>query len=161
VPREVIAHLAAELPGDARQLAGAIHRLSAFALAHERPISMELAESALVDILAAARRTVRLPDIVGAVCHLFGLEPEQIHSPSRSPAVSHPRMLAMWLARKYTRSALSEISRFFARKSHTTVLSAEETVKEWLASGKSVALPQGTCRVEEALRRVEVKLRLA
>ncbi len=161
VPREVLTHLAAELAGDGRQLSGALNRLSAVSQAHDRPITMELAETALVDILAASRRSVRLPDIVGAVCHLFGLEPEQIHSPSRSPTVSHPRMLAMWLARKYTRSALSEISRFFSRKSHTTVLSAEETVKEWLASGKSVALPQGTCRVEEALRRVEVQLRLA
>jgi chromosomal replication initiator protein len=161
VPRDVLAHLAAALAGDGRQLSGALNRLSAVSLAHERPITMELAESALVDILAASRRTVRLPDIVGAVCHLFGLEPEQMHSPSRSPVVSHPRMLAMWLARKYTRSALSEISHFFSRKSHTTVLSAEETVKEWLAEGKTLALPQGSCRVEEALRRVEVQLRLA
>ncbi|HUE72186.1 MAG TPA: DnaA/Hda family protein, partial [Pirellulaceae bacterium] len=89
VPREVLAHLAAELAGDGRQLAGALNRLSAVSHAHERPITMELAETALVDIFAASRRAVRLPDIVGAVCHLFGLEPEQIHSPSRSPTVSH------------------------------------------------------------------------
>lgn len=161
VPHEVLSHVAAELSGDARQLSGALNRLAAVSQAHERPITMELAQTALVDIFAATRRAVRLPDIAGAVCHLFGLEPEQMHSPSRSPTVSHPRMLAMWLARKYTRSALSEISRFFRRKSHTTVLSAEETVKEWLAEGKTLALPQGNCRVEEALRRVEVQLRLA
>jgi chromosomal replication initiator protein len=161
VPADVVSHLAAQLAGDARQLAGALNRLSAVSLAYERPITLDLAQSALTDVFQAARRAVRLPDIAGAVCHLFGLEPEQMNSPSRSPAVSHPRMLAMYLARKYTPAPLAEISRFFCRKSHTTVLSAEETVQDWLASGKSLALPQGNCRVEEALRRVEVQLRLA
>jgi chromosomal replication initiator protein len=161
MPAEVLSHLAAQLAGDARQLAGALNRLAAVSLAYERPITLDLAQSALADVFQAARRAVRLPDIVGAVCHLFGLEPEQMNSASRSPTVSHPRMLAMFLARKYTRSALSEISRFFCRKSHTTVLSAEETVEGWLARGKTLALPQGNCRVEEALRRVEVQLRLA
>jgi chromosomal replication initiator protein len=161
VPSDVLSHLAAQLAGDARQLAGGLHRLAAVSRAYERPITLELAQTALADVLQAARRAVRLPDIVGAVCHLFGMEPEQMNSPSRSPTVSHPRMLAMFLARKYTRAALSEISRFFCRKSHTTVLSAEETVQQWLSRGKTLALPQGNCRVEEALRRVEMQLRLA
>ena len=161
VPHDVLVHLATHLAGDARQLAGALNRLAAVSMAHERPITLELAESALVDIFQAARRTVRLPDIVGAVCHLFGLEPEQMNSPSRSPTVSHPRMLAMWLARKYTRSALSEISGYFHRKSHTTVLSAEDTVQGWFATGKKLSLPQGPCPVEEAVRQVESRLRLA
>jgi len=161
VPPEVVSHLATQLAGDARQLAGALNRLAAVSLAYERPITLDLAQSALADIFQAARRAVRLPDIAGAVCHLFGLEPEQMNSPSRSPSVSHPRMLAMYLARKYTPAPLSEISRFFRRKSHTTVLSAEETVQDWVASGKVLALPQGNCSVEEALRRVETQLRLA
>ena len=69
-------------------------------------------------------------------------------------------MLAMWLARKYTRNAYSEISRYFGRKSHSTVLSAEDKVGQWLASGKTLRLPHGQCIVEEALRRVEAQLRL-
>lgn len=159
--QEVLSFLASQLPGDARPLAGALHRLAAVAEVRQAAITVELAHSALSDLLLATKRAVRLQDIVGAVCDLFGLAPEQIQSDSRSPTVSHPRMLAMWLARKYTRSALSEISRYFQRKSHTTVLSAEETVKDWLARGKSLSLPQGECRVEEALRRVELQLRLA
>ena len=110
--------------------------------------------------MQATRRAVRLPEIAGAVCSLFGLETEQMQSGGKSPALSHPRMLAMWLARKYTRNAYSEISRYFGRKSHSTVLSAEDKVGEWLASGKTLPLPHGQCTVEEALRRVEAQLRL-
>ncbi|MCE9527312.1 MAG: hypothetical protein K8R36_14795 [Planctomycetales bacterium] len=160
VPEEVLAYLAAQLPGDARQLAGAMHRLAAAAYAYEATINLEFVQHTLADLMQATRRAVRLPEIAGAVCNLFGLETEQMQSGGKSPAVSHPRMLAMWLARKYTRSAYSEISRYFGRKSHSTVLSAEDKVGEWLASGKTLPLPHGQCTVEEALRRVEAQLRL-
>ncbi len=157
---EVLGYLAAQLPGDARQLAGAMHRLAAAAYAYEATINLEFVQHTLADLMQATRRAVRLPEIAGAVCSLFGLETEQMQSGGKSPAISHPRMLAMWLARKYTRSASSEISRYFGRKSHSTVLSAEDKVGEWLASGKTLPLPHGQCTVEEALRRVEAQLRL-
>ncbi len=159
-PEDVLAYLAAQLPGDARQLAGAMHRLAAAAFAYEATINLEFVQHTLADLMQATRRAVRLPEIAGAVCSLFGLEAEQMQSGGKSPAISHPRMLAMWLARKYTRSAYSEISRYFGRKSHSTVLSAEDKVGEWLASGKTLPLPHGQCTVEEALRRVEAQLRL-
>ena len=50
-----------------------------------------------------------LADIEKAICDTFGLEPESLQSNRKARSVSHPRMLAMWLARKYTRAALSEI----------------------------------------------------
>jgi len=157
---EVLAYLASQLPGDARQLAGAMHRLAAAAFAYEATINLEFVQHTLADLMQATRRAVRLPEIAGAVCSLFGLETEQMQSGGKSPAISHPRMLAMWLARKYTRNAYSEISRYFGRKSHSTVLSAEDKVGEWLANGKTLPLPHGQCTVEEALRRVEAQLRL-
>jgi chromosomal replication initiator protein len=159
-PEDVLGYLAAQLPGDARQLAGAMHRLAAAAFAYEATINLEFVQHTLADLMQATRRAVRLPEIAGAVCSLFGLETEQMQSGGKSPAISHPRMLAMWLARKYTRNAYSEISRYFGRKSHSTVLSAEDKVGEWLASGKTLPLPHGQCTVEEALRRVEAQLRL-
>ena len=159
-PEDVLAYLAAQLPGDARQLAGAMHRLTAAAAAYQATINLEFVQHTLADLMQATRRAVRLPEIAGAVCSLFGLETEQMQSGGKSPAVSHPRMLAMWLARKYTRSASSEISRYFGRKSHSTVLSAEDKVSQWLASGKTLPLPHGQCTVEEALRRMEAQLRL-
>ncbi len=39
----------------------------------------------------------------------------------------------MWLARKHTRAALSEIGAFFGRRSHSTVISAQKRVDQWMA----------------------------
>jgi chromosomal replication initiator protein len=153
--------LAGQLDGDARQLAGALNRLQAASEAFGRTISTDFAQLALTDLLRTSRKAVRLNDIVEAVSEIFGVEADQLQSGGKSPAVSHPRMLAMFLARKYTRSALSEIGRYFGRRSHTTVLSANDKVEQWLTEGKQMPLAHGSCSVEDALRRVESHLRLA
>jgi chromosomal replication initiator protein len=160
VPEEVLQWLAGQLDGDARHLAGALNRLRAAADAHERPIDLALAQESLDDLIHASRRPVRLPDIVEAVCDVFGVESNQLQSSSKSPGVTLPRMLVMFLARKYTRAALSEISRTLGRKSHSTVISAQHAVTEWLAAGKTVPLSHGTVRVEDAIKRVESRLKL-
>jgi chromosomal replication initiator protein len=67
-------------------------------------------------------------------------------------------MLAMWLARKHTRAALSEIGEFFGRRSHSTVISAQKRVAGWMAAGEVLVLAERTWDVEEAIRQVELKL---
>lgn len=161
VPPRVLELVAAELSGDARQIAGALHRLQATSLALQQPITVELASAALEDLFRATRRLVHIADVERAVCDVFGLEPKSLRDGGKSKSVTQPRMIAMWLARKYTRAAFSEISRYFGRRSHSTVISAERTVNRWMANGTSILVGQATCRAEEALRRVETQLRMA
>jgi chromosomal replication initiator protein len=159
-PPEVLNWLAGQLSGDARQLAGAMHRLYAASDAHGRNIDLDFAQIALDDLIHASRRPVRLPEIVEAVSDVFGVPADELQSGSKAAAVTTPRMLAMFLARKWTRAAHSEISRTLGRKSHSTVVSAQHKVTEWLADGKRVSLLGIECRVEDAIRRVETQLKL-
>ena len=68
-------------------------------------------------------------------------------------------MLAMWLARKHTRSALSEIGDYFGKRSHATVISAQKRITGWMASGDSMQMADRPCQVEDAVRRVEERMR--
>ena len=158
VPEEALALMAERLDGDARQLSGALNRLQATSEALGEPVSLALTQSALEDVFHAAQRFVRLPDIEKAVCDVFGLEPQSLHSTRKAKAVSQPRMLAMWLARKHTRAAFSEIGHYFGRRSHSTVISARNKIKRWLTQGTAIQLREGTCSVEEAVRRIERRL---
>jgi chromosomal replication initiator protein len=157
VPEDVQAYLAATLTSQARELIGALKRLQAESLAHERPITLTLAEQSLVDLIDQ-QRVVKLPDIAKAVCEVFGLEADSLQSDRKSRVVSHPRMLAMYLARKYTRAPLSEIGTFFGKRSHSTVISAQKKIESLMATGgeqpRTAAL-----NLEEAIRRVEAQLR--
>jgi chromosomal replication initiator protein len=159
VPENVLRFVAAEVAGDAWQLAGALNRLQAAGEALQRPVSLELAETALADIVRATRRVVRLPDIETAVCDVFGIDSQSLQSQRKSKLLSQPRMLAMWLARKYTRAAFSEIGDYFGGRSHSTVISAQKKVDDWLADSAAVQIAHGYCRIQDAVRRVEARLR--
>jgi chromosomal replication initiator protein len=158
VPLEVLELLAERLPGDARRLGGALNRLQAANQALGVPISSDLVSRSLADLFRQGQRPVELPDIERAICEVFGMDRPDLHSPRKAKAVAQPRMLAMWLARKHTRSALQDICRYFGRRSHSTVISAEKAVDTWMEDGAVVQLPQGACDVREAIRRVEARL---
>lgn len=158
LPEEVLDALAERLPADGRRLLGALHRLEATRDALNAPITWRIASQALADLFPAAQRPVELRDIERAVCEVFGVDGPTLHSARKAKAVAQPRMLAMWLARKHTRSALQDICQYFGRRSHSTVISAEKKIEGWLEDGAAIQLPQGACDLREAVRRIEARL---
>jgi chromosomal replication initiator protein len=158
VPPEVQKLIASRLTSHARELSGALCRLQAASEALQQPISLALAEQALADLIRHNGRVVRLPDIEKAVCDVFGLEPASLQSDAKGKRVSHPRMLAMWLARKHTRAALSEIGHYFGRRSHSTVISAQKRVDGWMTSGRPLDLAERRFAADDAVRQVERRL---
>ena len=161
VEEEVLAMVAGQITLGARELRGALHRLQATSLAYDQPISRDMAERALVELAQQGTRSVRLADVEQAICHVFGVEPAQLRSDRKVRSVCEPRMLAMWLARKYTRAPWGEIGEYFGRRSHSTVISAHRRVEELLGREARVELSNQQCTVEEAIRRVEAAIRSA
>jgi chromosomal replication initiator protein len=159
VPSDVEAFIASRFTTQSRELAGALKKLHATSLAHQRPMTLGLAEEALAELIDHQGRAVKLADIERAVCDVFGLDPASLQKGGKARAVSHPRMLAMFLARKHTRAALSEISNYFGRRSHSTVLAAEKKVAGWMAGGAGAQLNNNALSLEETIRRVEERLR--
>ncbi|MCE5302693.1 MAG: chromosomal replication initiator protein DnaA [Planctomycetaceae bacterium] len=158
VPVEVQQFVANRFTCHARELSGALCRLKAVSQSFGHPISMAMAEESLADLIRQNGRVVRLPDIEKAVCEVFGLEPASLHSEAKATRISHPRMLAMWLARKHTRAALSEIGCFFGHRSHSTVVSAQKRIDGWMATGRSLDLAERCWPVDDAIRQVERRL---
>jgi chromosomal replication initiator protein len=158
LPDDVRQFVATHFSAHARELAGALKRLLVARRVAQKPLDMALAEEALAELLQYRRKTVRLGDIERAVCDVFGLESDALQSARKGNDVSRPRMLAMWLARKHTRAALSEIGDFFGGRSHSTVISAHKKVDGWLTTGEPLRVGVGRCRADEAVRKVEATL---
>jgi chromosomal replication initiator protein len=95
-------------------------------------IDLSLAKLALRDTIRHTARAVALRDVERAVCQLFLIDAETLKSDSRARCQTRPRMLAMYLARKHTGCAYSEIGRYFGGRNHSTVISAEKKVIAWL-----------------------------
>lgn len=150
--------VARNLTGDVREISGGLNRLKAIQQAEGRNITPTMAESALADLIRHNTRAVDLKQIEEAVCQTFALSPKSLRSTCKTQAVSHPRMLAMWLARHVTRAALSEIGDHFGGRRHSTVISAQKKIDRWLSDGAAVKFGAQQIPVEEALRCVQTRL---
>ena len=160
IPAEVVAFVAARMTRNTRELAGAVNRLEATSHMLGIPVTLDMAEECLAELVRSSSRAVRLADIERAVCSALGVDPGSLQSSCRVRRVNQPRMLAMFLARKHTPAALSEIGAYFGRRSHSTVISAQRTVDGWIASGSRLTLADAEWGIEEAIRRVEESLRV-
>jgi len=155
ISEEVSRFIISRLNRHARQLSGALNRLHMTYLSSNKPITIPIAEEILDDLIRCNRRSVRLPDIDKVVCETFGIGQQSLQSKSRSRQVSYPRMLAMWLARKYTRSALSEIGKYFGDRTHATVVSAQKRVESWINDNTKLDCFDQQCSISELIQKVE------
>ncbi|HOM18515.1 MAG TPA: DnaA/Hda family protein, partial [Thermoguttaceae bacterium] len=160
LPEEVCRFIATHFRRHVWELSGAVCRLHAASCAMGRALTVDLARQVLADMLAAREQMVQLADIRKAVCEVFQIDPGGLCGPGKERQLSYPRMLAMWLARKYTRAALSEIGEFFGRRSHSTVISAQKQVDRWLNQGRPPRWAGSLGNPEEAIRQVEQYLRV-
>jgi chromosomal replication initiator protein len=158
--QDIVELIATRVTTGAREISGAINRIHATGRMLGKSISYELAVEALAGMHQQAARTVRLVDIERAVCGVFGLPGESLQSSQRTKNVNAPRMLAMWLARKHTRAGLNEIGQYFGRRSHSTVISANKRVADWMTQQSELDLADRRCQIDEAIRRVEDQLRV-
>jgi chromosomal replication initiator protein len=155
VPGPVLDFVAEHLRASVRELEGALHSLIAHAVLTGRRLDLALARSALRDTVRHTAAAVGLRDVERAVCQLFGVDAEALKSDSRARALTYPRMLAMYLARKHAGAAYSEIGRFFGGRNHSTVISAEKKVLGWLRDEERSRLLAGFETVAEVLASLE------
>lgn len=143
VPAAVLDYIAEHLRSSVRELEGALHSVIAHALLAGKRLDLNLAKSALRDTIRHTAQAVALRDVERAVCNLFQIEAEVLKSESRARAQAYPRMMAMYLARKHTGAAYSEIGRYFGGRNHSTVISAEKKVRGWLRDEEQSSLLPG------------------
>jgi chromosomal replication initiator protein len=158
VPDPVIAYIADHLRASVRELEGALHSLIAHAMLTGKRLDLNLAKSALRDTIRHTSQAVALRDVERAVCGLFGIDPEALRGESRAKALTFPRMLALFLARKHTGAAYSEIGRYFGGRNHSTVISAEKKVVGWLKDEQQSPPLAGFETVAEILQSLERSL---
>jgi chromosomal replication initiator protein len=142
-----------------RECVGAVNTLATQArLSGENGFALAAARKALSELERDCARVVGLPEIDAAVCRLFGVTSDQLRSTARSRSLSRPRMLAMFLARRHTRAAYSEIGQYFGGRNHSTVISAERKVADWLRQDDAVKVVSESWSVGEVLSTLERRL---
>jgi chromosomal replication initiator protein len=152
---EPLRFIASQLRGNVRELEGALQSVRHYSRVTGRRIDVPLVREALADLLRHAVRVVKVPEVDAAVCGVLRLEPGGLQGKSRSWAVSHPRMVAMYLARKHTASSYADIGAHFGGRNHSTVVAAEKKVRLWMEKNEELSLGPRRVRVRELVERVE------
>jgi chromosomal replication initiator protein len=158
LPDEVANFMADRLQGHVRELEGALHAVRHYSRAHECPITLENARSALADLLRHGSQLTQLSEVERAIRNVLGLDERSLRSRGRARAITQPRMLAMYLARKHTGMAYSEIGRYFGGRNHSTAISAEKKVAQWLEQKLAIIIGDQRWQLDQLIHRIEREL---
>lgn len=126
---EVILFIAEKVQSHVRDLEGALNSVYATAQFSNQPADIELAKTALRDILSAQNRMISIENIQKTVAQYYSIKVSDLKSKSRKAAVTQPRQIAMVIAKQLTPLSLPDIGEAFARD-HTTVLHAIRKIEE-------------------------------
>jgi len=130
VPESVFKYVANAIQTNGRDLDGAINRLIAHSTLAGAPLTVEMAESAIRDLVRTSEpKRVRIEDIQKLVASHYNVSKSDILSSRRTATVVRPRQIAMYLAKVLTLRSLPEIGRRFGGRDHTTVLHAVRKIE--------------------------------
>ncbi|WP_339909661.1 chromosomal replication initiator protein DnaA [Symmachiella dynata] len=158
---EALNFVADRFRNNVRELEGALNCLQTYYCMTGKRVRLGAAQQVLADLERDCIRVIRMADVEEAVCNLFGIEAACLKSSKRGRTVSQPRMLAMYLARKHTHAAYSEIGGYFGGRNHSTVISAEKRVDALVTGSATIQVAAQNWRVQDILDTLEQQLRVS
>jgi chromosomal replication initiator protein len=140
VPTPVLGYIARTVTHNGRDLEGALNRLLAHSKLTGHPITMELAERELRDLVRPVElKRVRIEEIQRIVARHYNVSRSDLLSSRRTANVVRPRQIAMYLAKTLTLRSLPEIGRRFGGRDHTTVLHAVRKIESLIGIDNALA----------------------
>ncbi len=131
VPAEVLEAIAERMQTNIRELEGALNRMVAYAYLRDVPLTVDLVNGALADMLPEPQ-SLSPETIVEAVARAFNQPQDKLLSRDRSAPVALARQVAMYLMREEARLSLPTIGAVLGGRDHTTVMHGYEKISELL-----------------------------
>ena len=147
VPPPVIDFLAQRIVSNIRELEGALTRIVAYATLNAVPVTTQLAQEILQNILYNPRQKTLSPEkIVDTVARYYGVPVEQLRGKARDKQVVLPRQIAMYLMREETEAPLLRIGEALGGRDHSTVLHGCEKIEREMAEDDDFRRDVGALR---------------
>ncbi len=140
VPLPVLEYLAKAITHNGRDLEGAVNRLLAHSKLNAQPVTLEMAEREVRDLIRPQEpKRVKIEDIQRVVARQYNVSRSDLLSSRRTANVVRPRQVAMYLAKTLTLRSLPEIGRRFGGRDHTTVLHAVRKIEALVSKDNTLA----------------------
>ena len=130
----ILSNIATKIDSNIRELEGVLNKMIAKSSLTHSPLSMEMAEKAINDIVSQKEKVISAEYIQEVVAKYFNIDARDLKSSKRSNDLAYPRQIAMFLCRDIAQMQLKKIGDCFGKRDHTTVMHAcrkiEEEIKE-------------------------------
>ena len=130
LPDSVAMYMASRIKTNIRELEGSLIRLIAYASLTSKPLTIELAQDVLKNVLDHDEKAVTIEQIQKFVADYYQLKLNELKSRNNSKSVAMPRQVAMYLCKALTHASLPEIGRSFGGKHHSTVIHSINKVED-------------------------------
>jgi chromosomal replication initiator protein len=130
LPDNVSFFIASRFRSNVRELEGALNRVIANSNLTGKPITLDLVQEALKDLLLLQDKQVSIENIQKTTAEYYKIRVADLLSKRRNRSITRPRQVAMALSKELTSHSLPEIGDAFGGRDHTTVLHACRKIAE-------------------------------
>ena len=128
---DVLSYIANNIKSNVRELEGALNKLLAYNNLVHIPITMDIAEKELSNIITPDQPKEITPQlIIEVVSEHYHISVDQMISRTRSSDVAKPRQIAMYLCKTMTESPLDTIGSLLGGRDHSTIIHGIKKITE-------------------------------
>ena len=131
---EILSNIALKIDTNVRELEGVLKKILAFASLTHSPITMEVAERSINDVILQKEKVISADYVQEIVARYFNIDKKDLKGAKRSGEIVFPRQIAMYLCRDTANMSFPQIGQEFGKRDHTTVMHAfskiEKEIKE-------------------------------
>jgi chromosomal replication initiator protein len=138
LPGEAVEFIATRIRSNIRRLEGALIRVASYASLTRKPVSVDMLEELLHDLLdEAVQEVITIDAIQKEVARYYDIRVGDILGNRRPQHIAFPRQVAMYLSRTLTDQSLPSIGDAFSRN-HATVIYACRAVENRMQTDDNV-----------------------
>lgn len=139
--KDIMLFIAKTVNSSVRELEGSLKRIKAYKEVMDRQITLETVRNLLKDLIESKNiSALSVEKIQNEVANYFNVNINEMLSNSRKKKVVLARQIAIYLSKELTDEPLSNISRLFKKKDHTTIINAIEKTQELISKDRKLFL---------------------
>ena len=137
---EILSAIATKVDSNIRELEGTLNKLIAKASLTNSPITMEMTQKAIDDIVASQQKIISSAYIQDVVSKYFNIDSQDLKGSKRSNDVTFPRQIAMYLCRNVAQMSMPQIGKDFGNRDHSTVMHACNKIEKEIKTNSNTKL---------------------
>lgn len=139
--KDAMLFIAKTVNSSVRELEGSLKRIKAYREIMDKQITLDVVRNLLKDLIEAKNiPSLSVEKIQTEVANYFNVNINEMLSNSRKKKVVLARQIAIYLSKELTDEPMSNISKLFKKKDHTTIINAIEKTQEIITKDRKLFL---------------------